>query len=592
MRSDYCAEMTLASLNQSVTVCGWIDRRRDLGGVIFVEVRDRSGVIQVVLDPDQFPAAQGLRSEFVVQITGILSKRPPESVNPKLPTGDFEIKAQGLTILNRAKTPPFSITDDQEVDEKLRLQYRYLDLRRPQLQAKIRLRHRIVQVIRGYLEANGFIEIETPILTKSTPEGARDFLVPSRVNPGEWYALPQSPQLFKQILMVAGFDRYYQVARCFRDEDLRANRQPEFTQIDLELSFVDQEDVIRLNEALIQEIFLQIKGVAIEAPFKRLSYKEAMDRYGSDKPDTRFGLELIDLSSLFQGTGFKVFASVLASGGVIKCLTIAGGDEKISNTRIKPGGDLFNLVCQFGAKGLAFIRVRGTQAEPQLETIGALKDSLTAEKIQHLLATTQAQPGDIILFGAGPRAVVNEYLGRLRLFLGAELGLIDPERNDLLWITEFPMFEFNPTENRLTAVHHPFTAPHPEDLDNLAEARALAYDVVWNGEELGGGSIRIHQREIQEKVFAALNLDMDQAREQFGFLLEAFEYGAPPHGGIAYGLDRMIMLFSHAESIREVIAFPKTQKAQDLMSGAPAGVSNRQLADLQVRSTYQPGLNQ
>ncbi|WP_218081942.1 aspartate--tRNA ligase [Anthocerotibacter panamensis] len=604
MRTHYCAQVGTAALGEIVTVCGWVDRRRDHGGVIFLDMRDRSGIVQVVADPERFPVAGDLRSEFVLQVTGEVTQRPEESLNPKLKTGNIEIKVRELTVLNPSKTPPFAIADESEVDEKLRLKYRYLDLRRAQLRENIALRHRIVKVIRRYLEdVLDFLEIETPVLTKSTPEGARDYLVPSRVNPGEWYALPQSPQLFKQILMVAGFDRYYQIARCFRDEDLRADRQPEFTQLDMELSFVDQEQVIKLNEGLVRKIFQEVKGLDVPFEFPRLTYREAMDRYGSDKPDTRFGMELIDASQVFTGTGFKVFASVLQAGGVVKALAVLGGDERISNVRIKPGGDLFNLVAQFGAKGLAFIRVRGTVGNLQLDTIGALKDSLTDDQMAQLIEITAAKPGDLLLFGAGPCDVVNEYLGRLRLHLGAELGLIDPNQNNLLWVTDFPMFELNPEEGRLVALHHPFTAPNPADLDKLPtpekagsltpqdkvkalEARALAYDLVWNGVELGGGSIRIHQREVQEKVFTAIGFTTELARQQFGFLLEAFEYGAPPHGGIAFGLDRMVMLFAQADSIREVIAFPKTQKAQDLMCDAPSTVSPRQLKELYVRSTH------
>lgn len=584
MRTHYCSHVRATDLETVVTLAGWVDRRRDHGGVVFIDLRDRSGIFQAVVDPQVLPLASSLRSEFVIQVTGVVKERPPESVNLKLPTGTLELITQQLTVLNPAKTPPFGIADENEVDEKLRLTYRYLDLRRANLRENLQLRHRIVKLIRHYLEdGEGFMEIETPILTKSTPEGARDYLVPSRVNPGQWYALPQSPQIYKQILMVAGFDRYYQIARCFRDEDLRADRQPEFTQLDMEMSFMDQEAIMNLNEGLIRHLFKELKGLDLPNPLPRLTYQEGMDRYGSDKPDTRFGLEILDTSPIFVGTTFKVFASVLNAGGVVKCIVVPTGADRVSNTRIKPGGDLFNLVSQFGAKGLAFIRVRGTAEEIQLDTIGALKDSLTSEQISGLLAKTAAQPGDILLFGAGPQDVVNHYLGRLRLALGAELGLIDPSKTNLLWVTDFPMFEFNPEENRLQALHHPFTAPNPEDVADLARARALAYDLVWNGVELGGGSVRIHQRDIQEKVFTAIGLTPEVACEQFGFLMEAFEYGAPPHGGIAFGLDRMVMLFAGADSIREVIAFPKTQKAQDLMSEAPAAVSPRQLTELHVR---------
>ncbi|WP_287127641.1 aspartate--tRNA ligase [Candidatus Cyanaurora vandensis] len=584
MRTHYCSHVRETDLDTVVTVAGWVDRRRDHGGVVFIDLRDRSGIVQAVLDPQDLPVASSLRSEYVIEMTGLVKSRPADSVNSRLATGQIEIKVQALTVLNPAKTPPFTIADAAEVDEKLRLVYRYLDLRRANLRENLRLRHEIVKLIRRYLEDElEFIEIETPILTKATPEGARDYLVPSRVNPGQWYALPQSPQIYKQILMVAGFDRYYQIARCFRDEDLRADRQPEFTQLDMEMSFMDQESIMALNEGLVRHLFQKVQGTTLPNPLPRLTYQEAMDRYGSDKPDTRFGLELLDMGEFFQGTKFKVFASVLSGGGVVKCLAIGGGDEKISNTRIKPGGDLFNLVAQFGAKGLAFIRVRGTEQEIQLDTIGALKDSLSADQISQLIQLTGVKPGDLLLFGAGPRAVVNEYLGRLRLALGAELGVIDESQTNLLWVTDFPMFQFNAEEKRLEALHHPFTAPHPEDLADLKTARAQAYDLVWNGVELGGGSVRIHQRAIQEQVFTAIGLTPEVAQTQFGFLLEAFEYGAPPHGGIAYGLDRMVMLFAGAASIREVMAFPKTQKAQDLMSEAPSTVTPQQLAELHVR---------
>ncbi|MGB7249587.1 MAG: aspartate--tRNA ligase, partial [Phormidesmis sp.] len=555
MRSLYCGQLRAEHIEKTVTLYGWVDRRRDHGGVVFLDLRDRTGTVQIVSDPVRtpasYPVAEEVRNEYVVKVVGRVTQRPADSLNEKLPTGQVEIYADELTILNAVrKQMPFQIStaEEENVREDLRLKYRYLDLRRDRMARNMRLRHEVIKSIRRFLEdTEDFIEIETPILTRSTPEGARDFILPSRVNEGEWFALPQSPQLFKQILMVAGMDRYYQIARCFRDEDLRADRQPEFTQLDMEMSFMDQEEILALNERLMAHIFKAVKGIEIPTPLPRLTYAEAMDRYGSDKPDTRYGLELVDVSDIVKDSGFKVFSGAVASGGQVKVLPIPGGNDAISNVRIKPKGDLFKVATDAGARGVAYVRVR---ENGEIDTIGAIKDNLTDDQRQTLLERTGAQPGHLLLFGAGDVSTVNATLDKLRQAIAQELKLIDEGKTNLLWITDFPMFEWNADENRYEALHHPFTAPHPDDIDDLTTARAVAYDIVYNGYEIGGGSLRIYQPEVQAEVFKTIGLSEAEANDKFGFLLEAFEFGTPPHGGIAYGLDRLVMLLAGEQSIR------------------------------------------
>ena len=614
MRSHGCGDLRQDASGKSVQLCGWVDRRRDHGGVIFIDLRDRSGVVQITVDPELADAAgidaqamaavlataEHLRNETVLQISGVVRPRPAASLNDKLATGAIEVLASSITVLNavRGNLPfPVSVHDDENTREELRLRYRYLDLRRERMGANLRLRHQTVRAIRGYLENEGFIEVETPVLTRSTPEGARDYLVPSRVCGGEWFALPQSPQLFKQLLMVGGLERYYQIARCFRDEDLRADRQPEFTQLDMEMSFLDQEQILELNEGLISAIWKQVKGVELPRPFARMSWHEAMERYGTDRPDTRYGMELVNVSDLVAGMGFKVFSGAVAAGGSVKVLPVPGGNEALSNVRIKPGGDVFGEAQAAGAGGLAFIRVRDNG---EIDTIGAIKDNLSEETKAELLARTGAQPGTLLLFGAGDTATVNKALDRVRQFLARELGLVKPDRDNdqwnFLWVVDFPMFEFNADENRYEALHHPFCAPNAADLgddagrwaETLPAARAQAYDLVLNGLELGGGSLRIHNSDLQRQVLQTVGLPLEEANQQFGFLMDALDMGAPPHGGIAFGLDRMVMLLAGEESIRDTIAFPKTQQARCLMTGAPGGVAAKQLEELHVASTWDP----
>ncbi len=599
MRSNYCGDLRKQHIDSKVQLCGWVDRCRDHGGVIFIDLRDCTGSIQITVDPDQgkslFAIAETLRNETVLQIEGIIQARPADSINPKLNTGEIEVLADSLKILNAVQgNLPFnvSIHDEEPIKEELRLRHRYLDLRRERMNKNLRLRHKTIKAARNFLENENFIEIETPILTKSTPEGARDYLVPSRVCEGKWFALPQSPQLFKQLLMVGGIERYYQFARCFRDEDLRSDRQPEFTQLDIEMSFMSQEEILNINEKLIAAIWKQVKGIDLQTPFPRLSWQESMDRYGTDRPDTRYEMELKDVSEILKDTGFKVFSGAVSAGGSVKSITIKNGNQAISNVRIKPGGDIFSEAEKAGAKGLAFIRVRDNK---EIDTIGAIKDNLNDAQKEALLEKTKAQPGDLILFGAGKTQTVNKTLDRIRQYIAKELNLIHPnklaEQWNFLWVVDFPMFEFNSEENRLEALHHPFCAPNNKDLgehdvwiQNLPKARAQAYDLVLNGLELGGGSLRIHNSELQEKVFEIIGIPLEKAKDQFGFLLQALNMGAPPHGGLAFGLDRIVMLLSGEESIRDTIAFPKTQQASCLMTNAPAQVSDKQLDELHIQS--------
>lgn len=582
-RTTYCGLITESYLGQEVTLKGWVHNRRDLGGLIFVDVRDREGVVQVVFNPDfskeALAIAERIRSEYVVEIKGTVTKRDEETVNPKIKTGQVEVQASEITIINKSETPPFSINDENlNVDENIRLKYRYLDLRREQFAQTFKLRHRTTQAIRRYLDDSGFYDIETPVLTKSTPEGARDYLVPSRVHEGEFYALPQSPQLFKQLLMMSGFDKYYQIVKCFRDEDLRADRQPEFTQVDLEMSFVEQEDVIQLGEQMLKSVMKDVKGIAIEEAFPRMTYAEAMERYGSDKPDTRFGMELIDVSELGQVMDFKVFKDAVENGGQVKAIVVEDGADKYTRKDIDGLTEFVNI---YGAKGLAWVKV----VEDGLNgPIARFFDEMHVDKLQSL---TQAKAGDLVLFVADSKEVVAQSLGALRVKLAKELNLLDPNQFNFLWVTDWPLLEYDEELHRYVAAHHPFTSPKPEDLDRLESApetvQAQAYDIVLNGFELGGGSIRIHDGEIQSKMFKALGFSEESAQEQFGFLLDAFKFGAPPHGGIALGLDRLVMLLTGASNLRDTIAFPKTASATDLLTDAPSEVSEKQLDELSLR---------
>lgn len=582
-RTTYCGLVTEEFLNEKVTLKGWVHNRRDLGGLIFVDLRDREGIVQIVFNPDfseeALQVAETVRSEYVVEVEGVVTKRDAETINPKIKTGQVEVQVSNIEIINKSETPPFSINEENvNVDENIRLKYRYLDLRRQELAQTFKMRHQTTRSIRQYLDNNGFFDIETPVLTKSTPEGARDYLVPSRVHEGEFYALPQSPQLFKQLLMISGVDKYYQIVKCFRDEDLRADRQPEFTQVDIEMSFVDQEDIIAMGEDMLRKVVKDVKGIDVSGPFPRMTYAEAMDRFGSDKPDTRFGMELINVSQLGKEMNFKVFKDTVDNNGEIKAIVAKDAANKYTRKDMDALTEFVNI---YGAKGLAWVKVVDDGLSGP---IARFFEDVNVETLKQL---TEAKPGDLVMFVADKPNVVAQSLGALRIKLAKELGLIDESKLNFLWVTDWPLLEYDEDAKRYVAAHHPFTSPKREDIEKLdtepENVQANAYDIVLNGYELGGGSIRIHDGELQQKMFEVLGFTNEQAQEQFGFLLDAFKYGAPPHGGIALGLDRLVMLLTNRTNLRDTIAFPKTASATCLLTDAPGEVSDKQLQELSLR---------
>ena len=582
-RTHACGAVTAAQQGQEVVLKGWVQKRRDLGGLIFVDMRDREGIVQVVFGDhakEALAIAEKIRNEYVIEVTGKVVLRDASQVNKNMKSGEIEILASTLTIINEAKNPPFAIDNNVEISEELRLKYRYLDLRRPVMYDTFKMRSDVTRTIRNFLQNEGFLEVETPILTKSTPEGARDYLVPSRVHDGEFYALPQSPQLFKQLLMVGGFEKYFQIARCFRDEDLRADRQPEFTQVDIETSFLSMDEIIAMNERLLTQVMKDVKGIDVVTPFPRMSYTEAMDRFGSDKPDVRFGLELKQLSNIVKDSAFGVFAGAVANGGEVKAINVKGAAANYSRKDIDALGE---FAGRYGAKGLAWLKV----TEEGLN--GPIAKFFEGDAANDIIAATEAEAGDLLLFVADKSSVVADALGALRIKLAKELGLIDESKFEFLWIVDWPLFEYDEAEGRYYAAHHPFTRPFDEDLElmntNPKEVRAQAYDIVLNGYELGGGSLRIYEPDLQAKMFELLGFTEEEARAQFGFLLEAFEYGVPPHGGLAMGLDRLVMLLSGRTNLRDTIAFPKTATASCLLTDAPSAVSDAQLEELSLRVT-------